>query len=334
MIYKLIINKLKNIKCEEFVFKPLTILTGLNSTGKSSVLQSILLINKETTSKGVIYFSTIPSSFLSLRNIYERAKEINIQLETDAGNITYKLSEDGKIIEGVTGLRLEENLYYLSANRVGVEVFAEISQDVYCGIDGTYLFGTYEKEKSNPVCESLIMERSSFTLASQVNYWQSHILGIKLELSTEKRNEQTVEIKYKSDGIPDLLPTQLGTGVSYLVKILILCLRAKRGDVIMIENPEVHLHPAAQSRLGEFFVFIAKAGIQLILETHCEHLINKVQYEVFKKRFKADDTVIYYKKGIAEPFIEIPLKENGQFKIDFPEGFFDAALPELLEMDW
>lgn len=144
----------------------------------------------------------------------------------------------------------------------------------------------------------MIKDENSFTLAAQLNYWQSYILGLKLELKTEKRNEQTVEVKYNSDNIPGILPTQLGAGVSYLAKVLILCLRSNPGDVVMIENPEIHLHPAAQSRLGDFFAFIANAGIQLIIETHCDHLINKLQYLVFKRHLMRNRLLYIIRKGL------------------------------------
>lgn len=334
MIQEVIINGLKNIKHEEMALRPLTLLTGLNSTGKSSVLQAILLVNKATTKNGQLYLDHILSSFSTLRNIYENAKETSISLDINGTRIEYRLSEEGEEkTEGCAGLEIEKNLYYLSANRVGAENQASISSVISCGINGDYLLGTFEKEKSKPLPESLIKEESSFTLAAQLNYWQSYILGLKLELKTEKRNEQIVEVKYNSDNIPGILPTQLGAGVSYLTKVLILCLRATPGDVVMIENPEIHLHPAAQSRLGEFFAFIANAGIQMIIETHCDHLINKLQYLVFKKKFGAEKTIIYYKRGITDPFEKIQLNRKGHFEPEFPNGFFDATLAELLEME-
>lgn len=85
--------------------------------------------------------------------------------------------------------------------------------------------------------------------------------------------------------------------------------------------------------LGEFFSFIASAGIQMIIETHCEHLINKVQYQVYKKQIKKEDVIIYYKQTIQSHFEEIKLNDNGQYTTDFPDGFFDATLDNLLEME-
>lgn len=334
MIQELTIIGLKNIIHEKMALKPLTLLTGLNSTGKSSVLQAILLMNKAMTKNGQLYLTHLLSSFSTIRNIYDNAKEIILRMEVDGSNVEYALSEEEEeMMEGHVGLEFEKNLYYLSANRVGAENQATISSAISCGVDGNYLLGTFEKEKSKPLPEVLIKDDSSFTLAAQLNYWQSYILGLKLELKTEKRNEQIVEVKYNSDNIPGILPTQLGAGVSYLTKVLILCLRATPGDVVMIENPEIHLHPAAQSRLGDFFTFIANAGIQLIIETHCDHLINKLQYLVFKKKMDAEKAVIYYKKGIIDPFEKIQLDKNGRFQPEFPNGFFDATLSELLEME-
>ena len=75
MIQKVIISGLKNIKHEEMTLKPLTLLTGLNSTGKSSVLQAILLVNKATTKNGQIYLDPILSSFSTSITSYQKEKK-------------------------------------------------------------------------------------------------------------------------------------------------------------------------------------------------------------------------------------------------------------------
>ena len=338
MIKKLALRGFKNIKSEDLELRPITILTGLNSTGKSSVLQAILLLCKETTRNGMLFLNGVSSAFSTLRNIYVNAKEVFISCETEQGTIVYRLDQESYSIEPSGSIsaiipEFEKNLFYLSANRIGVENDAILSNNQVCGVDGRYLYGTYEREKSRALDESLVRYSGSLTLAAQVNYWLGYILDLPMELTTEKRTEEKVEIRFKSDGIPNLSPNQLGAGVSYLVKILILCLQARKGDVILIENPEIHLHPAAQSKLGEFFAFIASAGIQLILETHCEHLLNRLRYEVYHERIDPDQLVIYYKGGIIEPFQVIHIRENGKHDVAFPGGFFDATLTELLEIE-
>lgn len=334
------INKIeiKNFKCiaDELIDTfPLTIITGLNSTGKSSLLQTILLLNKTMTTNGAVYLSKQPSAFTTIRNKYENAKEIEIKLTTDQETIHWQMQEDGSInTDPITmKLEIEKNLYYLSANRIGTEAISSVSAEAKSGIQGEYLSGTFDKEKSKPVLPALVKDTTSTTLSAQLNYWLSYILDIKFEMSTELLTEQDVQTFYKSDGISGLSPALLGSGVGYLTKILILCLRAKKGDVILIENPEIHLHPGAQSRIGEFFTFVANAGIQLFIETHCEHLINRVRYEVYKKRIESKSISILYKKTIRSPFLKIEIQSNGLYDQDFPAGFFDATLTELIEIE-
>lgn len=339
MIKKVTIENLKCIKHESLDFKPLTIITGLNSTGKSTVLQSVLIQNKRNTKNGAIYLDELDDNFSTIRNKYTRKDNISINVELDEVNLTTTISEgicssDSNLgLEGFKVLDIEKNLYYLSANRLGPEEFSKVSTSAKIGINGEHIFGTFEQEKSNPVIDELIKYTESITLKGQVNYWLSKFTGVNFILNSSKQTEKSTRISYDTDGLSDISPFQLGTGVSYLVKILIMCLRAKKNDVLIIENPEIHLHPAAQAMLGEFFSFIVAAGIQVILETHCEHLINKVQYQVYKKQIKKEDVIIYYKQNIHSNFEEIKLNDNGQYTTDFPDGFFDATLDNLLEME-
>jgi len=330
--------EIKNYKCisEEVIEGfPLTVITGLNSTGKSSVLQTVLLLNKMSTKNGAIYLSKLPSTFPTIRNRYENAKEIDIRLTVDRKKMRWHMMEDGThAISGEdVGLEIERNLFYLSAERTGTEAISSVSSEAKCGTKGEFLLGTFEQEKSIPVIHELVKESSSSTLSAQLNYWLSYILEIKLETSTELRTELDVQTSYKSDGIANLSPSQLGAGVGYLTKILLLCLRSKKNDVLLIENPEIHLHPAAQSRLGEFFAFIANAGIQLFIETHCDHMINKIRHEVYKKRLDASAVGILYKEDIRSPFLRISILPDGKLSEDFPTGFFDATLAELIEIE-
>ncbi|WP_291563410.1 AAA family ATPase [Bacteroides sp.] len=337
MIHRLEIQGYKNIGEETFRFKPVTIFTGLNSTGKSSILQAILMLAKETSFGGIHLNKILSSSFDVIRNKYTNASVIEINTLTDKGELTYRQSRTEKTVNPGYPVKIlpdyENGLFYLSANRKGVENDAIYSDEVICGFDGDYIYGTYEREKSKELDAGLIKDQESHTLASQVNYWLKYILSLPIEFYTIKSSAEKVDVRFRSDSFSDLVPSQLGSGVSYLVKILILCLRASKGDVILIENPEIHLHPGAQSRLADFFTMIGNNGIQLLIETHCENLLNKFRYEVYKKELNTDDIVIYYKKDIVTPFESISICSNGDYAPAFPEGFFDATLGELLEME-
>lgn len=331
--------EIKNYKCidhEDIICRPLNIITGLNSTGKSSLLQSILLLNRSISDKGRIYLNALPYTFATIRNKYKNAKNIEINMDVDEESVNWYMLDNGvpKVEKPkTTTLEIEDNLFYLSANRVGVKTISEVSNEAISGIQGEYLLGTFDKEKSIPVIPKLVKYIPSTTLSAQLNYWLSYILDIEFEMNTVLLTEMNVQTIYKSDGIPGLSPTQLGAGVGYLTKILILCLRAKENNVLLIENPEIHLHPAAQSRLGEFFAFVANAGIQLFIETHCDHLINRIRYEVYNNRLDANSVSILYKENITSPFLKILIQPDGKYDKEFPSGFFDATLSELIEIE-
>lgn len=337
MIQQISINNFRGIVSENLELKPLTLLTGLNSTGKSTCFQAILAALYYNNGKNAsILLSSYDLSFATNRNRNVNAKDINIVVKSDnKKHFNTQINHDEiAISERSDEIDLEDSIYYLSANRLAYNLDMEaVSPKFKVGIQGEYIFGTFESEKSNQLDASLIKDKESETLSAQLNWWLSYILGIKFEMQTERVTSNRVKVIYKSDDLPNLSPQQLGVGVSYLAKILIMCLRAKKGDSLMLENPEIHLHPAAQSRLGEFFVFISNAGIQLLLETHCENLINKIQYEVYKNHIKNTDAILYYKGGITDPFQRLDFMGNGKFNIEFPEGFFDATLDEMLEMD-
>ena len=330
MINRIYIDNYKCIELEDLEIKPLTIITGLNSTGKSSLLQSVLLAEQYDTD------NELSTKYEVIKCKYSNRNEVCIRTYWDSGNYKEFLVKENGIINSDCSNNINaasNRLYYLSANRIGSEDVVKLFNSHSIGSKGERVFSTYEQEKMSIVDEKLRRYKESYTLQHQVDYWLSYILGIKLRLRTEKISEENLNIKYDSDGLQNILPKNLGAGVSYLVKVLIMCLRANQGDVLLIESPEIHLHPSAQAKLGEFLSFITNAGIQAIVETHCEHLINRVQYAIYKKEIAYDSVLLLYKPGIIDNFKQISFNLDGKFAVDFPEGFFDATLNELMEIE-
>lgn len=334
MITSLSITNFKGIEQENLELRPLTVLTGLNSTGKSTCLQSILCTLYYSRPNASILLNDMGFDFQSVRNKNVNAKQVDIVVTREKEDLKLRMVREvtETTYRSDTKTDLETDIFYLNANRLAFSDIESLSEKYKIGIAGEYVFGTYELEKSNPVVKPLRCVSESDTLASHVNYWLSYILGLRFEMTTEKVLADKVKVLYKSNGLSDLSPRHLGVGVSYLAKVLIACLRAKPGDVLMIENPEIHLHPAAQSRLGHFFCYIVKAGIQLIIETHCEHMLNRIRYEIFEETYPDKDFILYYKRNMEDPFIRIVVDEFGDYTPSFPKGFFDATLNELLEI--
>jgi predicted ATPase len=233
----------------------------------------------------------------------------------------------------------ERSLFYLSANRTGPEEISQLAKELRIGPAGEYSFGTLDQLKDKPVHSTIVAPNAvSATLKANVAYWLQYITDAHTEPATEQITATSIKTTYIVDGIEGVSPFNVGVGNSYLLKFLIMALTAKPGDLLLVENPEIHLHPGAQSRLGGFLAYMAQRGVQLVVETHCEHLINRVRYEVYRKELESQDVVLYYKHNSGTRFQAIAINETGHFTnpngetIPFPGGFFDSTLSELLEI--
>lgn len=126
-----------------------------------------------------------------------------------------------------------------------------------------------------------------------------------------------------------------GFGASQVLPVLILLFTCKQNSIIMIEQPELHLHPAAQAELGSVFVDASiNRKIKTIIETHSETLILRLQTEVAKGNLRPKDITVYYvepKESIHE-FIELPLESNGKFINEWPRGFFEEGYLESIKL--
>ena len=329
--------KIKNFKCiddESFVFGNLNIITGVNSAGKSSVIQAILLYVAAANSGNVplTYYS-----FDVIKNRYLNAKELFIDINDVVCKFSPKMFNFGNdLLTNI--IKKGENLFYLNETRIGPEDSAKHTDLDDIGDRADFVLSYLYKHKSDEISPELVRSASK-TLSQNVDYWLQYFFEKNVELKVEKSPDPKIlGVSFNYDELEDVLPTQLGAGLSYAAEIIITCLRAKPGQIVIIENPEIHLHPAAQSKMGEFLSFVAAAGIQVIIETHCEHLINRIRYEVYLGNIESNDVKIFYKKDCRTPFEKMGIfKENGRFnkageECDFPAGFFDATLRQLMDM--
>lgn len=125
-----------------------------------------------------------------------------------------------------------------------------------------------------------------------------------------------------------------GFGTSQVLPVLVSLYTAPSYTTLLYEQPEIHLHPAAQAELGSVFVENCSKDKKIIIETHSENLILRIQTEIAKGNLKSEDVIIYYvkpdKKG--HKVIEIPINEKGEFKVKWPKGFFEESYQESLKL--
>ncbi len=132
----------------------------------------------------------------------------------------------------------------------------------------------------------------------------------------------------------DVNLVDVGFGASQILPIIVEGFNAPKNALIMIEQPEIHLHPRAQGAMGDLLVDIAKFNEKkLIVETHCDLLIRRVCKNILQKKIDHTDVIIYYFEP-TESGTEvktITINRNGQFE-NFPDGFFEESFEEAMEM--
>ncbi len=326
MINKICVSALKSINDIKIDCSDLNLFVGTNSSGKSTFLQALLLFaQKRLNGK---YISV--GEFREVRNYNMPNNKIRIELyennkikpdwiefienkENDSyivknGIKDYEIFKIEKIMGREKGDQAcynfdDDNFHYLSCHRIGVsDIYAKnMINETDFGIDGEYSLAYLLKNEAKTVSEDLVMDNSNFTnsLLGQVNYWLSYIIDTNLSI-TDLKKTNYLQVKYnnnyrnKSSDALYCRPVNIGSGVSYLVSIIISCLGSSEGDVLIIENPEIHLHPKAQSKLCEFLYFISKANRQVFIETHSDHIFNGLRVGIATKKMKQEEISVNF----------------------------------------
>lgn len=294
MINKIQIENFKCINKLEMDCSNLNLLIGTNSSGKSTILQALLFLSQNISeSVGLNGKFVRLGEFEENMCRYSSDKVISIQVSSNTHGVMKKIiareKEKNQLrIETVlekkdfnkTSIRdlldsQSRNFQYLSCHRIGPEFSYRKNMSLEDTIDanGIYAISYLNSHAGDPLEQTLCKNGDDFTLLSQVNWWLKYI--VDAEISTEEiPGVDIIKASYANGEIGEIRPVNIGAGVSYLVSVLIMCLSAPQEGIVLLENPEIHLHPAAQSRVCEFLYFIAQSGRQLFVESHSDHIFN------------------------------------------------------------
>lgn len=323
MINKVRVRALKSIKDLTIECSRFNLIVGTNSAGKSTFLQALLLDAQNGIDKSGLNGPLISlGEYREAHNYSMQDSNIKIwiwkngckepawvEFSEDLENpckvtVSGELDDLDIIMDRVPfneeeaqHLYWESGFRYLSCHRLGPQdIYAKyFGNDGNLGIDGEYSFSYLLKHESDSVADELVTnkENSTNSLYEQVNYWLNYIVGTNLLLKDIKKTNY-LQVKYSNN--PANLnseamysrPINVGSGISYLITILIACLASDKNDTILIENPEIHLHPKAQSKLCEFLYFISSSGRQLFVETHSDHIFNGIRVGISNKTMKEE----------------------------------------------
>jgi predicted ATPase len=193
------------------------------------------------------------------------------------------------------------------------------------------LSGEDARDFQVPDWDNLVLYKTEKkTLREAVIDWLKYI-GVVEDIEAElEQGGFTLKVKTLGSGHSSDL-TNVGVGVSQIIPIVTMCLSAEEGSTLVIEQPELHLHPKMQTKLTDFFVAISQSGKQCIIETHSEHIINALRYQVAKTKAPEDeklanDIQIYFVEKDKEGalFRSITMDKYAYIS-EWPEDFFDEA---------
>lgn len=360
MITYIYIENFKAFTKAELALSPLTLLTGLNGMGKTTFIQSLLLLRQSYDKK------TLPHKGLFLNgdyleigkgkdaySIYGEGDHIHFELEWDkrfdaSFRFSYAPQSDLQPIEffknsdsfdPFSKSPFDNNFRYLSAERIIPRPIYPISeyhikQLRSLGNKGEYTvhFIAVNQRETIPIQGLAHPNGKTNTLLSQLDAWMGEISpGISLNAVTYG-DMNFAKLGYKFETrhgyTEEFSPINVGFGLTYVLPVVTAILSSKPGDLLIVENPESHLHPSGQVMIGKLFSLAAKGGVQLIVETHSDHILNGIRVSVRKGTLSPEDTAIYFferdpksdkhKVDIIRPIID----ENGRMDKK-PSGFFD-----------
>ncbi len=367
MIQQVRIQNFKRFVDQTLSFKPLTLLTGLNSTGKSTTLQSLLLLRQSFLQ------GSLPKTGIALNGdlikIGTATDAVNENAEKFVSLSVIWLDGSGKWETAPLDLskkRLEmlplatetaspevyrqslftDQFQYLQAERLGPRVYLELSdfqvrvrrQLGSRGEFATHFLAIYGDDLIK--IESLgHPEAVSLTLKNQTEAWLSEISpGVRVKFQTNSALD-IAALQYSYGLSNDYRPTNVGFGLTYTLPIILAVMSAAPGALLLLENPEAHLHPKGQARIGQLLAKAAHNGVQVVIETHSDHILNGIRLAAHQGQIDSNDVQIHFfsgrvKDGLSEPEVTSPrLDRNGRID-QWPEDFFDEwdrCLEALLE---
>lgn len=408
-ITKISISGFKSIANEcSIEIRPLTILAGANSSGKSSIMQPILLMKQtleSSTDYGALRLSGDNLNFTSAKQILSYSKKGE---QTDSLTVAMELANSYKFkntfkklpnkaielietiydvgdgaVKAAIGMSTKEILETLPRSTItpylvdnlplsifryfcfnvfvydtGYDLSPASPADVFYNPYSMFVIpiekilhvkGLRSLERILPVTGIGQNFSGNFEkyIASLIYSWQTsesdklqvlntylHTLTLSKNIEATEINDTQIELKvsrtFDSDDMVNIV--DVGSGVSQILPVLVALVAAEPEQLVYLEEPEIHLHPRAQANLGEIIVDAANRGVRVVLETHSDLLLRRIQSLVAEDKISADKAILHWFSRDEHGFTQVtstPLNETGGYgNPDFPLDFSDVFLDE------
>ncbi len=379
MIGSLIVKNFKCFKDVEIPFKAITVVCGGNGVGKSSLIQSLLLLRQAAdqlrkledvgalaAEKDVEFpvrlngpYRLALGNSLRLTNDELESDEIEIEVRPEVSGVPpvsakfiadtvnakvtiqahYRGGRSSEVFNKTGQLPVfSDQFHYLVAERNGPRDLSEVSDEHYVttGLAGEHTADAISRAEAQTltVDEKLCLVSGSNLFKVQLEAWM-RLLVPNIQLFSHPYPEiNRVRLSIEKAGTPvaPLSPTSTGFGISYVLPIIVSGLLCPPGAMLIVENPEAHLHPAAQSAVAQFLAAVASTGVQVVIETHSENVINGVRLAAINDMIDFNKVGLIFfsaKDGDTQPKIESISVDALAELSAWPRGFFDQQGSDL-----
>ncbi len=366
---------LRHFKCFETLklsLRPLTLLSGSNATGKSSVMQALVLLHQtmrehEWSSRLMLNGATIRLGTGAdvIDQVYGRrscrialfdgdADRFEWEFEGERDEMSMAVQRTQGDTESHGGWDTDESqalrrllpldasdhpltdrlcrLTYLTAERLGPREYYSYDDPQLTpvvGPRGENAVSVLHSGRDRQVLPELVEAGVPHTRFRQVEarmagFFPGCVLAVE---QVPRANAVTLGVRVSSD--TDFhRPVHTGFGLTQVLPIVVAALSASEEDMLLIENPEVHLHPAGQAAMGEFLGKVSSAGVQVMIETHSDHVLNGIRRAVKGGMLSSDNVALHFFRPRSEtdatgPQVQSPAIDSDGNIDSWPDGFFD-----------
>jgi len=364
MITRITVENFKSLKKTDINVRSLNLLMGLNGMGKSSFLQVLLLLmqsdkleEREVDLNGILV--QIGQGKDALYQFAE-GKNIILGLEFNGQQLfswKFPYQSDKEKLTAETGYSKEQMRFfrestkqsqYVSAERIGPRDIYETSSIMVADKKQIGLWGEFAAHFIEIFGLDYVVpegvrhhDAASNKLTHQLNAWMQEISpGVLINTKyVPVANKVILDYQFEltKARTNSFRPKNVGFGISYVLPIVLALLTAEEDKIIIIENPESHIHPSGQAKLGKLIALASNLGAQLFIETHSDHILNGIRVAVKEKYIdKSKVNVLYFDKKTTDTeqfsnITQIEMDKNGELS-EYPKDFLDEWSKQLLKL--
>ncbi|WP_067655349.1 AAA family ATPase [Nocardia harenae] len=357
MIEEISISNFKRFRHVTLPLGRITVLAGVNGGGKSTIVQALNVVHQSALSnedfvpltgcpgidlgRASDVLSAGASSDIITIGLRAGDRHNEWQFTGARASDAARLDVDVRPLDPVPPIGARGAEYtYLAAERIGPRTSHPTSPLVehgtaVVGEDGRFVAHILASGDRMRIDEARRHpEAATALLRHQVEAWMSEFVGpMQIEAQIVPRTGFAT-LHVHAGGFEDewMLLTNTGFGISYILPIVVAALSVPGDALLIIDSPEAHLHPAAQSALGRFLAVVAASGVQVIVETHSDHVLNGIRRAIATGDSLEHSAAIVYYFGREPTPVRLSIDSRGAMS-DWPDGFFDQIETDLREIN-